>query len=124
MFKLINGYTKKDVIWYLETFNNGTRSYDTKNKVCMYQHGDNHCAVGCFIPHGHLGMRVDGDADMLLNQLPSLEKYMPLSLEGMMALQKIHDANVSMLRHFEYKYSKIKNVKKRMIQWVKDNVEE
>jgi len=125
MFKPINTYTKKDIIWYLKTFNTGKKSYSQKNYQCSYKAGSNHCAIGCFIPHGHEGMKSAADVNSLLMDFPDLEEKMPLDIEALEELQCIHDFNPNNPHmHIAYQYTRIRNVQKRMIQWVEDNVEE
>lgn len=122
--KPINGYTKKDIIWYLTTFNDGTQCMD-QDGVCAYESSNgNHCAVGCFIPSNHKGMELDGEVKILLEEYPDLEDYMPLEIAALVELQAIHDYrhglnDTQVLK----KYKDIKNVRERMLAWVEDNIE-
>jgi len=87
----INGYTKRDILWYLKTFNDGTKSVNPIGGGAAYKDGDNHCAVGCFIPHGHAGMQHPSWYGNLMHNYPDLEEYMPLEATAMHELQKVHD---------------------------------
>jgi len=113
-FAPINTYTKEDIIWYLETFNTGKRCVSRKTGLCCYKTRDNHCAVGCFIPHGHKGLGYAGGVFSLLQDYPDLIEKMPLNMAAMRELQEVHDRN-----HFN-KESTL-NI---MIQWVKNNVKD
>jgi len=109
MYRLKNGYTKKDMIWYVNQFNNGKQCMSAEG--CLYENKDNHCAVGCFIPWGHEGMKSPGTVDSLLLNYPDLKNYMPLSEVGMLEFQRVHDN--------EYEDE---NVKTSMIDWIEKNV--
>ena len=125
MYKPINTYTKKDIIWYLKTFNSGKQSYSTAFAGCRYNMGSNHCAIGCFMPHNHKGMKSPKSVRGLLLDNPDLEELMPLKLYALCELQTIHDySNSRPSSPIEEKYRDIKNAKDRMIQWVIDNVED
>ena len=95
MYKPINGYTKKEILWYLKTFNNGTKSMvENSDKLCAYESNGNHCAVGCFIPHGHDAMKDSLEVVDLLTTYKSLAKHMPLSKIALMQLQRVHDTSL------------------------------
>ena len=81
--------------------------------TCAYKDGNNHCAVGCFIPHGHAGMKSQKDVGHLLANFPDLEKYMPLEFDAMDKLQYIHD-----------KHKSGQDPRINLIKWVEDNVED
>ena len=115
MYKLKNGFKKWEVISLLEQFNKGERSFNEFEKMCVYETANgNHCAVGCFIPDGHPGMKTLGAVRRLLDLHPDLKECMPLDTVGMTALQRVHDTS--------HKY--VLDVKTRMTNWVKANVKE
>lgn len=121
-YKLQNGFTKKEMIEIIDSYNNGKMSFDDGDGVCVYKDGDNHCAVGCFIPHKHKGMDFHGGVVHLLERYPGLKDIMPLEIDGLRELQMVHD-HMFLDTDVRLKYRKIKNVKKRMITWINDNVE-
>ena len=109
-FKPINTYTKKDIIWYLKTFNNNMKSI--WDGACTYKApNDNHCAVGCFIPHDHKGLDYTGTSTGLLVKHPDLQEYMPLGRDALYQLQGVHDR------------AKNGSVHADMLDWVERNVE-
>ena len=115
MYKLRNGFKKWEVISLIEQFNNGERSFNAFADQCVYETDDgNHCAVGCFIPDGHPGMKSLDAVRELLDLYPDLKECMPLSIVGMTALQEVHDVH----------HKEVLDVKTRMINWVKANVKE
>ena len=113
MYKLQNGFKKWEMISLIEQFNNGKKSFSERSSLCVYETADgNHCAVGCFIPDGHPGLKSLETVQDLLFKNPDLLPCMPLGIAGMMALQKVHDT---------YRRSKI-DVRTKMINWVNNNV--
>lgn len=118
MFKPINGFTKEKIIETLLTRNNGTRCVSNATITwgapkCCYESNGNHCAVGCFIPDGHPGMRVPGDAESLIEDHPDLKECMPLELDALLMLQSMHDlTNVDQDLHTI------------LVQWINENVED
>ena len=109
-FKTINGYTKKQMIRFFKDYNTGKRCILDWGD-CLYSDGKgNHCAVGCFIPDDHPGMNFVGGVRHLLWEHPELESVMPLSTEGMLKLQMVHDTCRG-------------NTIEAMVDWVDENVE-
>jgi hypothetical protein len=91
-FKLRKGWTKQKMLKVLLTRNNGKPAQSSDHGVCVYANAEgNHCAVGCFIPDGHPGMELRGTVGDLLASFPTLQKKMPIGLEGLKALQAVHD---------------------------------
>lgn len=121
--KPINGYTKKDIIWYLITFNDGTQCMDEVGTYVYENSEGNHCAVGCFIPWNHEGMKLEGNVKTLLQYYPVLKKCMPLEVAAMEELQEIHDYTGFGKKTIPSKYAYIDDVRERMLAWVEDNVE-
>ena len=112
MFMLQNDYTKKDMIWYIKTFNDGTHCQDELS--CAYESEGNHCAVGCFIPWEHPAMKEQDTGLYALMRLhPDLLNHMPLSMEGMDVLQEVHD---------KWTIAQPHTLRKTLLDWVRANV--
>lgn len=133
MFKLRNGWTKEKMKEAIATGNTGQRSISVRegdrNGVCMYRsETGNKCAVGCFIPEKDYERRMDdqGSALGLLGAYPGLDRIMPLTVDGMNELQKVHDI---VPKEFESRMCRMvdvphKDVRIPLYEWIDNNVEE
>lgn len=88
--KTINGWTKESLITFIESNFNG-QSLNT-NGDCVYRGllGAK-CAVGMFIPENKYTDKMEGDKASEIIRDYCLASYMPLSSNGMLALQDAHD---------------------------------
>lgn len=92
--KIINGYTKESMKQKIREGNTGEVS--RKDGACFYLKSDgNKCAVGCFIPEGHIGFNCGGDAYNLLDNNADLVYEMPLNAKGLITMQRLHDSYLS-----------------------------
>jgi hypothetical protein len=93
MYKLINGWTKEKVMKQIKKYNNDRVSFSPSQRVCVYQtrNGANRCAVGCFIPDGHPGLKHEGDVESLLTEYPDLKTIMPFDILEIADFQCQHD---------------------------------
>lgn len=94
-----NGWTRDTILAQVKVRNNNSRcvrpAVDTDDtQRCAYEIGDNHCAVGCFIPAGHealFGGNVLG-VRRLLETYPDLRMAMPFdSADALEQFQNAHD---------------------------------
>ncbi len=109
MYKTINGWTKDRMKAQIDKYNNGTKS--ESNQSCVYEtERGNRCAVGCFIPDLHDGLRYCGNVDSLVFKYNDLERYMPLPIDAMKQLQIVHDK-------FDTRNG-YKDVKQAMYAWI------
>lgn len=107
-YKCINGYTKETMIAKIKEKNNG-RPAKTITGKCVYREGSNACAIGCFIPDELYNPQMDISCDYfiydykitgevgvnaLLKAYPDLKNYIPLSLEGLLKMQGVHDCSI------------------------------
>lgn len=90
--------TLKQIMAAIERGNKGVRARYTGKSAfatssCVYATIDgNHCAIGCFIPSGHIGHSVEGDAHILLKDFPDLLDHMPSkNFWWLIAFQLEHD---------------------------------
>lgn len=123
MYKCINGWTKEKM---LEVANNRkftepatapSESMVGENK-CVYLAKDgNKCAVGDYIPDGHLGQEFQGDAENLLYHFPDLIKLMPLDYKALCHFQRAHDKEAN------DKSKTDGNATRSIIEWINKNVE-
>lgn len=102
--KPINGWTKERILEVIKA-----RPFEERAMIgsyCTYLASNgNKCAVGLFIPDGHLGQHSKYSVDTLLNNFPDLVQVMPLTLYPLMLLQNVHDLAVI-------------NAKTAMLDWV------
>lgn len=95
--KLINGWTKEKVMAQVKKYNNGKRAgryfFNGNNYFgCLYEDEYfNRCAVGCFIPSGHIALKVGLGVYALLNTYKDLIDFMPFSPNDMIQFQTVHD---------------------------------
>lgn len=94
MFKTINGFTKAKMINVIKNRIKDEPCVDQTGS-CAYEDGKgNHCAVGAFIPDKHEAMSSTRTVLSMLDTYPILKEYMPLSTDGLVKLQLVHDACV------------------------------
>lgn len=98
MFRIMNGWTKKKMIKAIMKGNNGTISMRNSGGMCAYRgKGNNKCAAGCFIPDELYNPKMDSrglkynNIGIICKLYPELKAKMPLGLQGMNALQYVHD---------------------------------
>jgi len=96
--KLINGWTKEKVMAQVMKYNKGERAlfFSEKHNVvqdtCVYEDKDgNRCAVGCFIPDGHVALKSRLTAPSLVEEYAALKPLMPFEGDGLTMFQKTHD---------------------------------
>jgi hypothetical protein len=98
MYTPINGWTKQSIIDHIQKNFKG-RSVSEAG-MCAYRGvEDRRCAVGMFIPDALYDPRMDirsvtkiTSADFVIPEF-QLQSVMPLSIQGMCALQAVHDAS-------------------------------
>jgi hypothetical protein len=119
-FKTINGWTKAEMIEAVKKYMLKHQSVETyagdvpgMTFTCLYQAPDgNRCAVGCFIPDGHIALKMREGIHLLLPLVPDLKRKLPLNREGLMELQAVHDKiNDPTI-----------NPRPRVLKWIRDNV--
>jgi hypothetical protein len=90
--RLNYGWTKEKVMQQFKAKNNGTISANDYG-TCLYRDGNNnHCAVGAFIPDDeNKALAYIGDVIDLTKRFPHLNEYMPFDIDGLFAMQQIHD---------------------------------
>ena len=113
MYKAINGWTKSKIIEQIYKGNDGFRS--SKNGYCAYR-GDknNACAVGCFIPDEVYSDNMEClSATGLINNFTILVDRVPLPVDGLEALQLVHDRNPGGT-----------DVREALKTWINENVED
>lgn len=109
MYKTINGWTKDRMKAQINKYNNGTKS--ESNEFCVYEtERGNRCAVGCFIPDLHNGLHYRGNVHNLVLKYSDLKRYMPLTIDAMKQLQRVHD-------RFD-KRNSYKDIKQAMYAWI------
>ena len=114
MIKCINGWTKAKILAVIEARPFEEQAYDEDMERCLYlTNKGNKCAVGLFIPDGHMAQHSGMGADALIDSYPDLRQLMPLHSFDMGELQFIHDKIGNRYR-----------AKTAMIEWVKENVED
>ena len=95
MHQTINGWTKEKMIETIYAGNKGKCAVirnHFEQIVCSYLTEDgNKCAVGCFIPDGHIAQTRTTTAGALLADYPDLVHFMPLEIAGLIVMQKTHD---------------------------------
>jgi hypothetical protein len=94
MYKLANGWTKEKVMQQIKKYNSGTKAKIPGCFGCSYQtpYG-NRCAIGCFIPDGHPGLKSGSLVNDLLEVYPELKDKMPFrSMRALRAFQITHDS--------------------------------
>jgi hypothetical protein len=93
MYKLANCWTKEKAMEQVKKYNNGQRCTSAYGHGCLYSNETgNRCAVGCFIPDGHKGLKSRGDAVSLIINFPELRQKMPFDEPGpLTAFQRAHD---------------------------------
>jgi hypothetical protein len=124
MYKCINGWTKKKMIERIKLRNTGKVCVSNITGLCKYEYGKNHCAVGCFIPSNYKkALKFEGNYLGLIHDFPFLENKMPLGKYGMIQLQSVHD-EVNNISNPLVKPNTKKNVRKLMINWINENVED
>ncbi len=90
-YRAINGWSKETMKLAIMVGNNGTVAR-ISGGTCMYlSSSGNRCAVGCFIPDGHIGQQSSYAVSGLLGHFPDLAEQMPLDQEGLLAMQGTHD---------------------------------
>lgn len=116
-YKLINGWKKGEVISCITNRlpRRGPCEHDEDIGCCAYfRSGDGaRCAVGAFVPKGRIQQLANYTKPVadLLEDYPEMVSVMPLELEGLEQLQKLHDNAAA--------NSNIKNI---LINWVKKHV--
>lgn len=92
-YKTANGYTKAKMIETIKTKMLDHRSWHLCGILCAYLAEDgNRCAIGCFIPDGHIALLSLMSVNGILTNYPDLKNFMPLeSKVGLRKLQKTHD---------------------------------
>ena len=109
MYEPINGWTRQEIIQKIDQYVPKDGCFDGRD--CVYQlHQDDlaeaRCAVGACLPDGEW-LKELAAADELVDQYPELEGQIPLEVEGLLHMQKVHDQAVG-----------LDNVKLKLIEWV------
>lgn len=114
-YKTINGWTKAKMIAAIQTKMMDHPSISGLGG-CTYLAADgNKCAVGVFIPDGHVAQEATCYMSTLLLEHPTLEGYMPLQLEALCQLQSVHDSDAM----FDSS-----DRRPKLIAWIEENVED
>jgi hypothetical protein len=110
MFQAINGWTKERIIKQIQDVftvkSVSDDAYHAYGVKCAYRGtGGAKCAVGIFIPDALYVPDMDNvqkymdpskgtGVEVLLNNFPVLRDQMPLEVEALQALQRIHDGGM------------------------------
>jgi hypothetical protein len=120
MYECINGWTKEKMIAAIQEGVKGKPSFVRTRNTCAYRGDDgNKCAVGCFIPDSEYLEDMDtkeGGVRPLLARHPQLERFMPLRLEALAALQAVHDSK------YDYIGGRHEDPRPALIDWIEANV--
>lgn len=126
MYKPINGWTKKKILEVIEARRYkvaATKSVDNRTFCAYLTSNGNKCAVGLFIPTGHIAQKATNAVKRMLHENKDLKKLMPFELEVLELFQCVHDVESSSV--FERTKQKFGgNAKLAMLTWVKENVED
>lgn len=119
MYKCINNWTKKKMIQHIKTNFKGKSmarlSHLSDRESCVYR-GKNgaKCAVGMFIPDVLYKKSFEGTcASKIIEDVPKLQKLIPLAPDLMELLQQEHDDSED-----------DESCLVSMLNWIKDNVKE
>lgn len=112
MYKLINGWTKQELMKKIELEFKGKSLAHETARTCLYRGPEGKkCAVGLFIPDDLYNSAFENRSYFALtNKNPELLKFMPLNAESMDALQFVHDT------------SKIETTKEEILKWIDTNI--
>lgn len=116
-YKLINGWKKAEVISRITSRlpSRGPCEHDEETGCCAYFRPSDgaRCAVGAFVPKGRIQQLTNYTKPVadLLEDYPEMVSVMPLELEGLEQLQKLHDNAAANA-----------NIKNILINWVKKHV--
>lgn len=126
MYKPINGWTKKKILKVIEArrYNVAATKLVGSKTLCAYlTPNGNKCAVGLFIPTGHIAQKATSAVQSILNENKDLQKLMPFELKVLKEFQYVHDRESAEIRHgTQQKFGR--NAKLAMLTWVKENVED
>lgn len=93
LYTPINGFTKQAIKDHIRREFKGKA---INGPYCQYLTQDGKkCAVGMFIPDGHVAQKTCANALALLDRYPELKEKMPLSRLAMHELQTAHDSLLS-----------------------------
>lgn len=111
---LNKGWTKTKIMNQFKKYNNGTRAARATHGGtfrCTYlDENNNRCAIGAFIPDESYDAGMEGNSVCDIVEFYAIDSLLPLELEAMEELQKIHD------------HSLTKNTKDALIRYVNQNV--
>lgn len=112
-YKLINGWSKLDLINKIETDFKG-KSVAENGRSCLYRGLDGKkCAVGLFIPDELYNPAFENRSFFWITMnAPDLLNFMPMDAESMNALQWAHDK------------SKIETSKAQILKWIDTNIKD
>ena len=115
MYEPINGWTRQEIIQKIDQYVPKDGCFDGRD--CVYQLQQPHeglpearCAVGACLPDGEW-LKELASADELVDQYPELAGQIPLEVEGLLHMQKVHDEAVG-----------LDDVKSKLIEWVETHV--
>lgn len=113
MYEPINGWTRQEIIQKIEQYVPKDGCFDGYD--CLYQMEQDdlpeaRCAVGACLPDGEWLNEI-ASADELVDQYPELGGQIPLDVEGLLSMQKVHDEAVG-----------VDDVKMKLIEWVETHV--
>lgn len=112
MFECINGWTKAKMVEHIKKEFKGKSIIEHGDDMtCVYRGNEGaKCAVGLFIPDELYSTTFEGKpAGMVINSL-KLEEAMPLTITGMVILQRVHDK------------SQPKTTLSAILNWIENNV--
>ncbi len=119
-FRCINGWTVRRMVTSINRGNKGRRSVSNEVGACSYRADDgNRCGVGCFITNKDYRRGMEGllpkhtlPGSSLFDNFPQLIAKMPLTPEGLLALQRVHDIKTPPNR----------DPRPFLIAWIRENV--
>ncbi len=118
MFKAINGYNRAKIIAQIKLRNNGTRAVNDFGS-CLYRASNgNVCFAGAFIPDDKYSASFE-NGTINAGELEPVICHMPLELDGMIKLQRVHDFYGT---NYEERPSEGRSLHETMEKWVNENV--
>lgn len=96
-YKTANGWTKETIKAQIRKYNNGKKA--EKYGVCQYLTPEgNRCAIGCFIPSGHIALESKKSVKGVLEDYPELKDKMPFDdISGLRNFQGAHDSHINQI---------------------------
>lgn len=130
MYRPINGWTKAKMIKQIKKYVPKTKPCMDDVGACAYRSGRYRCAVGAFIPTGkenYDAFNFIGSARDLVKIYGHLKSEMPLSINALTSMQKLHDSfdkdsGLYVSTRWRDQYGS--GPQEALINWIKKNVED